>query len=58
MDSAKYEEYVKAGQWLDILAERVGCSRLDIQMVPGNHDIDRDAITPVGTDVGSDPDFS
>lgn len=45
--SAKYEEYVKAGQWLDILAERIGCSRLDIQMVPGNHDIDRDAITPV-----------
>lgn len=45
--SAKYEEYVKAGKWLDQLAERVGCSRLDIQMVPGNHDIDRDAITPV-----------
>ncbi|KVT48320.1 metallophosphoesterase [Burkholderia ubonensis] len=45
--SAKYEEYVKAGEWLDRLAERVGCSRLDIQMVPGNHDIDRDAITPV-----------
>ncbi|HDR8983179.1 metallophosphoesterase [Burkholderia vietnamiensis] len=45
--SAKYEEYVKAGEWLDRLAERVGCSRLDIQMVPGNHDIDRAAITPV-----------
>ncbi|MFM0348136.1 metallophosphoesterase [Paraburkholderia sp. RL17-347-BIC-D] len=45
--SAKYEEYVKAGEWLDQLAERVGCSRLAIQMVPGNHDIDRDAITPV-----------
>jgi len=45
--SAKYQEYVEAGQWLDQLAERVGCNRLDIQMVPGNHDIDRDAITPV-----------
>ncbi|WP_375742253.1 metallophosphoesterase [Corallococcus interemptor] len=45
--SAKYEEYAKAGKWLDRLAECVGCSRLDIQMVPGNHDIDRDAITPV-----------
>mgnify|MGYP003575186047 FL=1 len=45
--SAKYEEYAKAGEWLDQLAERVGCSRLDIQMVPGNHDMDRDAITPV-----------
>jgi len=45
--SAKYEEYAKAGEWLDQLAGRVGCSRLDIQMVPGNHDMDRDAITPV-----------
>jgi hypothetical protein len=45
--SAKYEEYQKAGEWLDKLAERIGCSRLDIQMVPGNHDINRDAITPV-----------
>ncbi|RBL79739.1 hypothetical protein DDE05_55860 [Streptomyces cavourensis] len=45
--SAKYEEYLTAGEWLDQLAERVGCDRLDIQMVPGNHDIDRDAITPV-----------
>lgn len=45
--AAKYDEYSKAGEWLDALAERVGCSRLDIQMVPGNHDIDRDAITPM-----------
>ncbi|KRG60213.1 hypothetical protein ABB22_02230 [Stenotrophomonas nitritireducens] len=45
--SAKYEEYEKAGKWLDRLAEGIGCSRLDIQMVPGNHDIDRNAITPI-----------
>lgn len=45
--AAKYDEYVKAGEWLDTLAERIGCSRLNIQMVPGNHDIDRDAITAV-----------
>lgn len=45
--SAKREEYVTAGKWLDQLAEQVGCDRLDIQMVPGNHDIDRGAITPV-----------
>lgn len=45
--SAKRDEYVKAGDWLDQLAALIGCSRLDIQMVPGNHDIDRDAITPV-----------
>lgn len=43
--AAKYEEYAKAGEWLDELADRIGCSRLDIQMVPGNHDIDRDSIT-------------
>ena len=47
--AAKCEEYAKAGEWLDRLAGRIGCSRLDIQMVPGNHDIDRDAITPVST---------
>lgn len=45
--AAQHEEYTKAGEWLDRLAERVGCSRLDIQLVPGNHDIDRDAITPM-----------
>jgi 3',5'-cyclic AMP phosphodiesterase CpdA len=45
--AAKYDEYLRAGEWLDALAERVGCGRLDIQMVPGNHDIDRDAITPM-----------
>ena len=45
--AAKNVEYVKAGRWLDRLTERIGCSRLEIQMVPGNHDIDRDAITDV-----------
>lgn len=45
--AAKHTEYTKAGEWLDRLAERVGCSRLDIQTVPGNHDIDRAAITPM-----------
>jgi hypothetical protein len=45
--AAKPIEYTKAGEWLDRLTERVGCSRLDIQMVPGNHDIDRAAITPM-----------
>lgn len=44
--SAKPEEYAAAGAWLDQLAERVGCDRDSIQMVPGNHDIDRAAITP------------
>ncbi|SDC45929.1 3',5'-cyclic AMP phosphodiesterase CpdA [Variovorax sp. CF079] len=38
------EEYVTAGRWLDELADRVGCKPSDIQMVPGNHDIDRKQI--------------
>ena len=45
--SSKVAEYVEAGKWLDRLAEQVGCDRLDIQIVPGNHDIDWNAITPM-----------
>lgn len=43
--AGKQEEYDTAGKWLDELADRVGCAAADIQMVPGNHDIDRDSIT-------------
>lgn len=43
--SAQPEEYKAAGQWLDELAARTGCDRLSTQLVPGNHDIDRRAIT-------------
>ncbi len=43
--SGKAREYKMAGQWLDRLAGAVGCSPTDIQVVPGNHDIDRDEIT-------------
>jgi hypothetical protein len=42
--AGKYHEYEAAGKWLDELAIRVGCTAADIQMVPGNHDIDRDKI--------------
>jgi predicted phosphodiesterase len=42
--AGKRHEYEEAGKWLDELAARVGCSAADIQMVPGNHDIDRDKI--------------
>ncbi|MFM0089303.1 metallophosphoesterase [Paraburkholderia sediminicola] len=42
--AGKRHEYEAAGKWLDELALRVGCSAADIQMVPGNHDIDRDKI--------------
>lgn len=42
--AGKHSEYVDAGDWLDQLAARVGCAPSDIQMVPGNHDVDRDKI--------------
>lgn len=42
--AGKRHEYEAAGKWLDELALRVGCGAADIQMVPGNHDIDRDRI--------------
>lgn len=44
--SAQPEQYEDAGRWLDRLTLKIGCSRYDIQMVPGNHDIDRESITP------------
>jgi len=42
--AGKRHEYDAAGLWLDELASRVGCTAADIQMVPGNHDVDRDQI--------------
>ena len=38
-------EYTAAGAWLDKVADAAGCDMFDIQVVPGNHDIDRDEIT-------------
>ena len=38
------KEYGQAGQWLDRLASAAGCRITDIQVVPGNHDIDRGGI--------------
>lgn len=42
--SAQEEEYAAAGAWLDQLAKCAGCDPKSIQLVPGNHDIDRGAI--------------
>ena len=39
------DEYREAGDWLDKVADAAGCERHDIQVVPGNHDIDRAKIT-------------
>ena len=38
-------EYTEAAAWLDKVAEAAGCGLTDIQVVPGNHDIDQDEIT-------------
>lgn len=43
----RLEEYAAAGDWLDKVAEAAGCGISDIQVVPGNHDINRDNITPL-----------
>ena len=38
-------EYTAAAAWLDRVAGAAGCAISDIQVVPGNHDIDRSKIT-------------
>ena len=38
-------EYTTAAAWLDKVADAAGCDVTDIQVVPGNHDIDRSEIT-------------
>lgn len=43
--AGKREEYQRAGEWLDKLAKAVGCKKTAVQVVPGNHDIDRKAIS-------------
>lgn len=43
--AGKESEYSNAGKWLDQVATAAGCAITDIQVVPGNHDIDRDKIS-------------
>lgn len=43
--AGKSEEFKSAGHWLDRLANGVGCRETAVQVVPGNHDIDRDEIS-------------
>jgi calcineurin-like phosphoesterase family protein len=49
--AGKREQYELAGKWLDDLAEAVGCEIFRIQMVPGNHDLDRDRLSVAGEHV-------
>lgn len=39
--SGMEEQFKAAGEWLDVLADAVGCPQNQVQMVPGNHDLDR-----------------
>lgn len=39
------EQYAAAGEWLDRLAAAIGCERNRVQMVPGNHDLDRNKLS-------------
>ncbi|NSZ66780.1 MULTISPECIES: metallophosphoesterase [Rhizobium/Agrobacterium group] len=43
--AGKVSEFTDAGRWLDRLARGVGCAETSVQVVPGNHDIDRDTIS-------------
>lgn len=38
-------QYIDAGIWLDSLAQAIGCEIYRIQMVPGNHDVDRNRLS-------------
>jgi predicted phosphodiesterase len=42
--SGDVKEYETAGKFLDRLAEKVGCLRTAVQIIPGNHDIHRKSI--------------
>lgn len=44
--SGKEHEYKAAGEWLDKVTAAIKCDRESVQVVPGNHDIDRDEISP------------
>lgn len=43
--AGKKEQYDCAAAWLDNLTTAIGCDITNVQLVPGNHDIDRDAIS-------------
>ena len=43
--AGKREEYQSAAEWLDRVTAAIGCAKTAVQVVPGNHDIDRDAIS-------------
>jgi len=47
--SGTWEQYEAAGAWLDALAAGIGCEIHRVQMVPGNHDLDRNKLSVGGS---------
>lgn len=45
--AGKQVQYDQAAKWLDRLTAAVGCDVTAVQVVPGNHDVDRDKITAI-----------
>ena len=45
--AGKAEDYEVAQKWLASLCEHIGCEPEQVWVVPGNHDIDRDDVTPI-----------
>lgn len=43
--SGQVHQYEMAAHWLAELTDAIGCGRTDVQLVPGNHDVDRRKIT-------------
>ncbi len=46
--SGVWAQYEAAGRWLDSLAAEIGCPIHRVQMVPGNHDLDRNKLSVGG----------
>lgn len=49
--SGKWAEYEEAGKWLDELAASIGVEIHCVQMVPGNHDLDRSKLSFSGKQI-------
>ncbi|MER8779426.1 metallophosphoesterase [Mesorhizobium sp. M0977] len=47
--SGAWEQYEAAGKWLDELAAKIGCPIHRVQMVPGNHDMNREKLSIGGS---------
>ena len=49
--SGQWPEYQAAGKWLDELAANIGVEIHQVQMVPGNHDLDRSKLSFSGKQI-------